>query len=266
LTAHGLPSALPANSGSRVHHVKQLQSRALPMQVRRSTLALAIAGACLAYQPLAYQPALAANGITIAPEIAAKLTPPQLATYRTYLIARSDFERQAQVYWTLVDERRENRRKKHSQQKPYTADDYVLEQPLKYTGPALPPDVAALVTAAKPVEPDKPMAALTDFLANAKNQFNFVPERTTEHEFKRRYAADALAAGLSKDQVIRVYALETGGRGTFDMQAGIDPETRQGRPISSAMGYAQLLSANSSNELVRHGEQFIAPKPPCCGR
>jgi hypothetical protein len=42
------------------------------------------------------------------------------------------------------------------------------------------------------------------------------------------------------------------------MQAGIDPDSKQGRPISSAMGYAQLLSANSVNELVRHGESFIA--------
>ena len=210
----------------------------------------------LAVTPLA--PATAASGIVIAPEIASRLTPQQTAAYRSYLIARADFERQSQVYWTLVDERRDNRRMKHAQQRAYTADDYVLEQPPKYAGPSLAPDIAALVTAAKPVEPDKPMAALADFLGNAKDRYGFVPERTTEHEFKRRYAADALAAGLSKDQVVRVYALETGGRGTYDMQAGIDPDTRAGRPISSAMGYAQLLSANSINELVRHGEIFTA--------
>jgi hypothetical protein len=57
---------------------------------------------------------------------------------------------------------------------------------------------------------------------------------------------------------VRVYALETGGRGTYDMQAGIDPETKQGRPISSALGYAQLLGANSVNELAKHGDAFIA--------
>ncbi len=203
--------------------------------------------------------ARASSGIVIAAEIVERLSPQQLAAYRAYLIARTDYERQSQVYWTLVDERRENRRKKHAQQKPFTSDDYVLEQPPKYAGPSLAPEIAALVTAAKPPpEPDKPMAALADFLGNAKDRFGFVPERTTEHEFKRRYAADALAAGLSKDQVVRVYALETGGRGTYDMQAGIDPESRAGRPISSAMGYAQLLSANSINELVRHGAIFMA--------
>jgi hypothetical protein len=57
--------------------------------------------------------------------------------------------------------------------------------------------------------------------------------------------------------VVRVYALETGGRGTFDMQAGIDPDTKQGRPISSALGYAQLLHANSVSELVKHGDMFV---------
>ena len=201
----------------------------------------------------------AAMAVTIAPEIAARLTPPQLSAYRTYLIGRADFERQSQVYWTLVDERREHRRRKLASRQIFTSDDYVLEQPPKYVGAPLAADIAALVSQAKPpAEPDKPMAALADFLGNAQAVFNFVPERTTEHEFKRRYAADALAAGLSKDQVIRVYALETGGRGTFDMQAGIDPDTKHGRPISSAMGYAQLLSANSVSELVRHGEHFIA--------
>ena len=202
--------------------------------------------------------ATAASGPAIAPDIAALLTPQQAATYRNYLTGRADFERQSQTYWTLVDERREHRKRKHVNHQSFTADDYVLEQPPKYAGPGLAPDIAAIVTQAKPAEPDKPMANLHDYLDSARSQFNFEPQRTSEHEFKRRYAADALAAGLSKDQVIRVYALETGGRGTYDMQAGIDPDTKQGRPISSAMGYAQLLAANSVNELVKHGEHFIA--------
>jgi hypothetical protein len=229
----------------------------LPIGQRRQAL-----GIIAVWAALSVTVAGASSGPAVAPEIAQRLTPQQLASYRSYLTLRADFERQSQVYWTLVDERRENRRKKHAQQKPYTADDYVLEQPPKYAGPALAPDIAAAVASAKPAETeksqDKPMAALADYLASARDHYGFVPERTTEHEFKRRYAADALAAGLSKDQVVRVYALETGGRGTYDMQAGIDPETRAGHPISSAMGYAQLLAANSINELVKHGDSFIA--------
>ena len=66
------------------------------------------------------------------------------------------------------------------------------------------------------------------------------------------------ASGLSKEQVVRVYALETGGHGTYDMQAGIHPIKKTGRAISSALGYAQLLNANSVNELARSGATFIA--------
>ena len=90
---------------------------------------------------------------------------------------------------------------------------------------------------------------MADFLDNAKAHYGFVPTPTTEREFKRRYAEEALAVGLTKDQVVRIYALETGGQGTYDMQSGINPITKQGRPISSALGYAQLLHANSTSEL-----------------
>ena len=84
-----------------------------------------------------------------------------------------------------------------------------------------------------------------------------MPTPTTERDFKRSYAREALAVGLSKDQVVRIYALETGGQGTYDMQSGFNPLTKQGRAISSALGYAQLLHANSVGELVKSGEAFI---------
>ena len=101
------------------------------------------------------------------------------------------------------------------------------------------------------------MPDVADFLASAKTNYGFVPERIAEREFKRRYAREALRLGLSKTQVVRVYALETGGIGTADMQAGIHPITRKGRAISSALGYAQLLHANTVGELVKHGGEFI---------
>jgi hypothetical protein len=202
-------------------------------------------------------PVVAQQIAPIDPAIQAQLTPTQLRSYSDYLRGRASFEQQLEMYWALVDERRDNRRRKHAAKLAYVTDDYVLEQPPKYTGPALSADIAKVVTTVKPVEPDKPLPNVAEFLESARAQFGFLPEPTTEREFKRRYALDALAAGLNKSQVVRVYALETGGRGTFDMQAGIDPVTRQGRPISSALGYAQLLSANSISELVRHGDGFI---------
>jgi hypothetical protein len=84
-----------------------------------------------------------------------------------------------------------------------------------------------------------------------------VPKRASEQEFKRKYAAEALRLGLTKDQIVRIYALETGGMGTYDMQSGFNPVTKQGKAISSALGYAQLLHANSTSELVRLGDSFI---------
>jgi hypothetical protein len=139
---------------------------------------------------------------------------------------------------------------------PYTADDYVAEQPPRYAGPELPGEIAKIVTELAPPLSARPMPEVADFLAQAKAQFGFVPTPTTELDFKRRYAREALAVGLSKDQVVRIYALETGGQGSYDMQSGINPITKQGRPISSALGYAQLLNGNSVSELVKHGSTF----------
>ena len=102
------------------------------------------------------------------------------------------------------------------------------------------------------------MPGVADYLASAKRHYNFTPERISESEYKRRYALEALSYGLSKDQVVRVFALETGGNGTADMQAGIHPITKKGRPISSALGYAQLLAANSVNVMAKHGPKFVA--------
>lgn len=192
----------------------------------------------------------------ISKELAARLTPAQRKIYETYRMARGAYEARHQAYWHAVDVKRQGRKAKHSAGQAYTIDDYVTEQPPKYVGPELPADIARIVAETMPPQPERPLPTVTDFLASAKRQFGFVPTPTTEREFKRRYAQEALAVGLTKDQVVRVYALETGGQGTYDMQSGINPLTKQGRPISSALGYAQLLHANSTGELVKHGEVF----------
>ena len=221
-------------------------------RVPMRTPVLAVAAALLLITPAHSQ-----SPVRLDPAIAERLNPAQQRSYVEYLQARAGFERQLEMYWALVGERRDHRRRKYAARVAFDANDYVAEQPPKYAGPALNSDIAKLVAVAKPPEPDVPLPGVADFLENARTQYGFFPEPTTEREFKRRYAIDALAAGLSKNQVIRVYALETGGQGTFDMQAGIDPITRTGRPISSALGYAQLLHANSTSELVKHGEGFI---------
>jgi hypothetical protein len=189
-------------------------------------------------------------------DLAEKLTPVQLAAYEAYRTARDKFERQLRYYWRRVEAKRDARKAKRMLAQEYEAQDYIAQQPPKYTGPELPPDIAKIVSEVAPPTPERPMATVADFLESAKAQYGFGPTLTTEREFKRRYAEEALAVGLTKDQVVRIYALETGGQGTYDMQSGVNPISKQGRPISSALGYAQLLHANSTSELVKHGERF----------
>jgi len=189
-------------------------------------------------------------------DLADRLTPAQLSTYEAYRTARDKFDRELRYYWRRVEAKRDARKAKRMLGQEYEAEDYIAQQPPKPTWPELPPDIAKIVADVAPPPPVPPMATVADFLECARQQYGFAPTPATEREFKRAYAREALAVGLTKDQVVRIYALETGGLGTYDMQSGVNPFTKQGRPISSALGYAQLLHANSTSELVKHGERF----------
>jgi hypothetical protein len=179
----------------------------------------------------------------------------ELALYRA---ARAKYDAALQAYWSAISERRTERRRKIRAGEPIGPQDYVLTFPPEYTGPKLSPAIAKIWEEIEKQEkpPPSPIPSVADVLASAKAHYDFVPERIGEREFKWRYALEALAVGLTKEQVVRIYALETGGQGTYDMQAGINPITRRGTPISSALGYAQLLHANSVDEVVRHGATF----------
>ena len=192
----------------------------------------------------------------LAKDLAAKLTPGQRQVYLDYSKAKDLHEKRHKAYWQRVEAKRDARRAKRLLGQPYEAEDYIAQQPPKYAGPELPADTAAIVREIKPPVPAPPLPTVSDFLAHAKALYGFEPTPTSEQDFKRKYAQEALAVGLTKDQVVRIYALETGGQGTYDMQAGFNPLTKQGRAISSALGYAQLLHANSVGELVKHGESF----------
>jgi hypothetical protein len=182
----------------------------------------------------------------------------QRREFQTWHAAQEAHNDALDKYWDAVDRTRVARRKKLSAGQSAAPDDYIMSFPPDYSGPALSPPLARIWDELKPPVETTPIPTVDDFLANAAEHYKFVPERIPEAEFKRRYALEALAHGLSKDQVVRVYALETGGQGTHDMQSGINPITKRGTPISTALGYAQLLHANSVNEVVKHGDTFIA--------
>jgi hypothetical protein len=237
------------------------------MSTRRAagigSLSLLVTALTLASVTLAAAQGAAANPATserpasqLPPALAKRLTPAQQQTYLAYREARGAYEREHRAYWRKVEAKRDARKARRLLGQAFTAEDYIAAFPPKYKGPELPPDIAKIVAEVAPPPPERPLPTVADFLTHAKKQFGFVPKRATEREFKQKYAIEALKVGLTKDQVVRVYALETGGLGTYDMQSGINPVTRQGRPISSALGYAQLLHANSAGELVKHGETF----------
>jgi hypothetical protein len=67
----------------------------------------------------------------------------------------------------------------------------------------------------------------------------------------------ALAAGLTEEQAVRIYAFETGGNGTYDVQAGLTHPKKGSKPISPAMGYNQLLSTNTIGLLAVNGDRYV---------
>jgi hypothetical protein len=197
-------------------------------------------------------------------EFLASLSDSEIEEFRQWKAARLAFDDQTDQYWNAVEAKRAERRRKRNARMAFERSDYIMSFPPKYTGPSLSADLARKYNrfledqSRSYPSTEKELATVADYLDAAKRVYNFIPERLSEQAFKLRYAEEAAALGLSKDQVVRVYALETGGVGTYDMQAGIHPLKKTGRAISSALGYAQLLDANSVNELARSGATFIA--------
>jgi hypothetical protein len=172
-----------------------------------------------------------------------------------YSQARRAYDEEAGAYWDAVVEKRHIRNAKRRSNAPIGLDDYVLTQPPVYSGPPPPINPQGPSEPSEPKRPEIPVVA--DFLKLAAEQFGFVPDRPqSELEFKKAYAQVAAAAGLTKDQIVGVYAFETGGNGTYDMQAGVSP-TRP-RAISPAVGYNQLLSTNSVSLLAEQGNRLAA--------
>jgi len=173
-----------------------------------------------------------------------------------YVSARHAFESAAAAYWDRVAELRRLRTVKRRDGQEITLADYVLTQPPVYAGPPPPPDTAIPPV---PARERKYVPVVADFLAAAKEYFDFVPQRPrSDSEFKRAYARAAAAAGLTRDQIVRIYGFEAGGNGSYDTQAGLEYATAGARAISPALGYNQLLNTNSVELLAEHGDAFVA--------
>jgi hypothetical protein len=186
-------------------------------------------------------------------------SPQAIAEYRRklkeYLAARAAFEEDAGAYWNAIADKRRGRNAKRREHRAIALDDYVLTQPPVYTGPKRP--VNPQPEAEEPREPRrerKYIPVVADLLKAAADYFQWTPQRpTNELEFKRAYASFASAAGLTREQAVRVYAFETGGNGTHASQSGFHGS----RAISTAIGYNQLLTTNTVELLAEQGPEFI---------
>jgi hypothetical protein len=229
--------------------------------LQRAVLGLALSGLWLA--------AFAAGAATLArspsEDFSKTLSPAERQVFEDYLSAQETHAFKSDAYWRGVADKKALRRGKRGRGQTVVAADYVVSFPPKYSGPELPASLAKRWDAfqakdrkQKKLPPPEPKPGVAEFLAYAVAEYGYTPERIPEREFKRRYALEALSVGLTADQVVRVYALETSGLGTADMVSGIHPIKKTGTPISSAIGYAQLLTANTTDELVKHGPKFLA--------
>ena len=213
---------------------------------------LAIAIAALLASPAAPQSSQPADALARQPELTAAV-----AQYRRaleeYNRAWQSYTSVSSAYWNQISEKRQLRNAKRARGEPISISDYVLTQPPVYTGPP------------KPQNPLKPevqppriyVPVVADFVAAARQEFKFVPRfPQSETEFKRGYAKIALAAGLTRDQIVRIYGFEATGNGSYDIEAGLE-YNKHGRAITTALGYNQLLATNSVEILAEKGDELI---------
>ncbi len=217
----------------------------------RATIIAAFGCICLLAAPVAAEAVdatPAANGDAAPVKAAMAEYRKKLAEYNK---AWDAYEKIASPYWSAVTEKRSRRRTKVANAITLTAADYVMTQPPPYTGPPKPEN--PLAPKKKSEIPD-----VDDFLAEAKAQFDFVPEAPADEvTFKRAYARVAAAKGLTKEAAVKIYGFESGGNGPYDIQAGRE-YNRKAKVISTALGYNQLLTTNTIGLLAEDGDDFLA--------
>jgi hypothetical protein len=202
----------------------------------------------------------AALPASTADAMAQAASPQAIAEYRRklseYQDARAAFDAEAGAYWQSIADKRRGRNAKRREHQPIELDDYVLTQPPVYTGPKRPINPAPEPEPERPPRERKYIPVVADLLRAAAEQFQFTPQRpVSEIEFKRAYARVAAAAGLTREQAVRVYSFETGGTGNYDVQSGI--EHGGTRAISTAIGYNQLLTTNSVELVAEQGHELV---------
>jgi hypothetical protein len=213
-----------------------------------------LAGLLLARAALGVQSAFGQSDQTIgAPGNPAAVMEQYRRALDAYNAAHDKYAAVANAYWSSISEKRKLRNAKRADGEALAIDDYVLDQPPVYTGPPKPRN---------PFKPETPghradVPVVADFVAAAQQQFNFVPRMPqSDIEFKQVYAQVAQAAGLTKDQVVRIYSFEATGNGDYAVEAGLE-YNKHAHAITTALGYNQLLATNSVEIIAEKGTQFV---------
>lgn len=188
-----------------------------------------------------------------------------LAQTDAYRQAYAKFRRQTAKYWDRISSERTARRRKRARGGTLTLADYVLEQPPEYAGPPAPQLPSFLPPPQRTGKADggndSTLPMVPDFLRYARQHFGFEPELPVdEMDYKLAYAWTAMENGITKDQAVRIYGFEASGNGTYDVQAGLESKDAiaAGRkPISTALGYNQLLVANTIGLVSKYGQGFV---------
>jgi hypothetical protein len=219
-----------------------------PQVIRLGLVTLALLGGV--------PPSAASDMPALPPSVAdamAQASPQAMAEYRRKLKEYEEAHAPVDAYWNSIAEKRRGRNAKRRAGQPIALDDYVLTQPPVYRGPPKPVDPSAPEPERRP---SKLIPMVPDLLQAASEHFQFAPQRpAADAEFKRAYARVAASAGLTREQAVRVYSFETGGNGGYDMQSGYrGPGTR---PISTAIGYNQLLTTNSVELMAEQGDALL---------
>jgi hypothetical protein len=201
--------------------------------------------------------------LVIAPNAMAQTASPAvIADYQRrlaeYQAVHDAYEADAGAYWSSIAEKRRGRNAKRRERQAVTLDDYVLTQPPVYNGPRRPVNPQPEPGPEATPGPKKVIPVVADLLKAASDFFKWTPQRpASESDFKRAYARFASAAGLTREQAVRVYAFETGGNGSHDMQAGLGSWRPGAHAISTAIGYNQLLTTNSVELIAEQGPLFV---------
>ena len=235
-----------ANPTGRMSHSIRISAVAISLAMLLSTSVLALDASSLSP--------------SVADAMAQGASPQAIADYRRklaeYQEARAAFDQEASAYWNAIAEKRKIRFAKRREGQAVMLNDYVLEQAPLYDGPKRPINPEPEPDGGPRVRKDLPVVA--DFIGAARSEFQFVPQRASnEMEFKRAYARAALQAGLTREMAVRVYSFETGGNGGYDMQSGLNPSKPGSRAISTAIGYNQLLTANTITIIAEKGPQLL---------